>query len=28
VDDNNFLLGLQTLLETLGLSADKLRLRG
>lgn len=28
VDDNNFLLGLKTLLETLGLSEDKLRLRG
>jgi adenine-specific DNA-methyltransferase len=28
VQDNNFLLGLKTLLETLGLSEDKLRLRG
>ncbi len=28
VHDNNFLLGTQTLLETLGLSEDKLRLRG
>jgi adenine-specific DNA-methyltransferase len=28
VQDDNFLLGLKTLLETLGLSEDKLRLRG
>lgn len=28
VQDNNFLLGLKTLLETLGMSEDKLRLRG
>ncbi len=28
VQDNNFLLGLKTLLDTLGLSEDKLRLRG
>lgn len=28
VQDNNFLLGTKTLLETLGLSEDKLRLRG
>lgn len=28
LQDNNFLLGLKTLLETLGLSEDKLRLRG
>ncbi|MDN3545516.1 site-specific DNA-methyltransferase [Kinneretia asaccharophila] len=28
VQDNNFLLGAKTLLETLGLSEDKLRLRG
>ncbi|MEW5887233.1 MAG: site-specific DNA-methyltransferase [Pseudomonadota bacterium] len=28
VDDNNFLLGTKTLLESLGLSEDKLRLRG
>jgi len=28
VQDNNFLMGVKTLLETLGLSEDKLRLRG